>query len=265
MGLEWKDFFCKNSVMSSVKKYISESFWARADARVMRDVIEQIPGVAFFAKDRDLKLVAANRQFYERLGAASEEEILGVEDTELFPKRLAHNFREDDMDVIHRGEPKVNIVELFFNRQGIPDWFLTHKFPVRDREGAVVGLMGITQSYQGNRQAFQPFVAIERAVGIIRERYREKLSVAELAELVKLSPRQLQRRFQDTFGCSPQAFILKVRLQAACEMLQLEDKSLGDIANETGFSDQSAFAQHFRRNLGVTPRQYQARFRLKKR
>jgi AraC-like DNA-binding protein len=263
--LKWKDFFYEFYAMTTEsKKFIADSFWSRVNPSVVRDLIDQVPGIAFFAKDTDLRIVAANRQFFERLGVQSEEEILGLEDHAIFPKRLAHHFREDDMEVLQTGQPKLNIVELFFSRQGIPDWFLTHKYPVFDREGRVMGIMGITQTYQGNRQAFQPFMAIEKAVRIIREQYRTKMSVTDLAEQVKLSPRQLQRRFHDTFGCSPQAFILKVRLQAACEMLQTEDKALGEIANETGFSDQSAFAQHFKRSLGVTPRQYQARFRIKR-
>ncbi len=247
------------------KSQLAADFWNVADGRIVRDLLEQIPGVAFFAKNKDLKIVAANRQFFERLGFKSETELIGSSDTEIFPTRLAHNFREDDLEVMQSGIAKVNIVELFFNRQGIPDWFLTHKFPARSHAGEIIGIIGITQSYQGNRQAFQPYVSIEKAVKIIREQYAGKLSVTELAEQVKLSPRQLQRRFHETFCCSPQAFILKVRLQAACEMLQSEDKSLGEIAQLTGFSDQSAFAQHFRRNLGVTPRQYQGRFRLKRR
>jgi AraC-like DNA-binding protein len=259
-----KDFFCKKYAMT-VKQSLVDSFWNCVDARVVRDLLEQLPGIAFFAKDAELRFVAANRQFYERLGVKKEEDILGMADTQLFPNRLAHHFREDDLEVMRTGTAKVNIVELFFNRQGIPDWFLTHKFPVRDHLGGVVGIMGITQTYQGNRQAFQPFQAIEKAVKLIREQYQKKISVTDLADHVKLSPRQLQRRFHETFGCSPQAFILKVRLQASCELLQEADLSLGEIALATGFSDQSAFAQHFKRNLGVSPRQYQARFRIKKR
>ena len=39
--------------------------------------------------------------------------------------------------------PKLNIAELFFNTQGIPDWFITHKLPVFNREGLVIGVMGL--------------------------------------------------------------------------------------------------------------------------
>lgn len=225
-------------------------------------LLDHLPGIAFFAKDRHSRLMAANRQFYERFGFRKESEIVGKTDFELFPTRLAEHFRKDDEEVMLSAQAKRNIVELFFDPQGIPDWFITHKYPVFDLEGAVIGLMGVTQSYTVAKEALQPYLAIDRAVTCIRERFREKLTVPQLAAYVHLSPRQLHRRFVETFGSSPQAFILKVRIQAACELLQHGDRAISDVARESGFPDQSAFTQHFRRYLGVTPRDYQRQYRL---
>ena len=228
-------------------------------------LLDRLPGVAFFAKDRDSRLMAANRQFFERFGFRSEAAIVGKDDFDLFPARLAEHFRRDDAEVMKSGRPKLNIVELFFDRQGIPDWFLTHKLPVFDRAGKVIGIMGVTQSYEVAKQALQPYLAIDRAVTCIRERFREKLTVPQLAAYVHLSARQLHRRFVETFGSSPQAFNLKVRIQAACEHLQHGDRAISEVARESGFPDQSAFTQHFRRHMGVTPREFQRDFRLVRR
>lgn len=235
---------------------------ALAPERAHHVLLDHLPGVAFFAKDRNSRLMAANRQFFERFGFRTEAEIVGKQDHELFPARLAEHFRQDDLGVMETGKPKLNIVELFFNRQGIPDWFITHKLPVFDRRGRVIGVMGVTQSYTVAKEALQPYLAIDRAVTCIRERFREKLTVPQLAAYVHLSPRQLHRKFVETFGSSPQAFILKVRIQAACELLQHGDRTISEVAAETGFPDQSAFAQHFRRQIGVTPREYQREYRL---
>ena len=225
-------------------------------------IFEHIPGVAFFMKDRQSRLVAGNRHFYERLGFRSERELIGKDDLALFPARLAEHFRRDDAEVLRTGKPKLNIIELFFNRQGIPDWFLTHKLPVRDRRGRVIGIIGVTQSYGFGSNVREPYLAIDRAVSLIRERFREKLTIGELAASAHLSPRQLHRKFIETFGSSPQSFILKVRVQAACEMLQDGDRLISEIARESGFSDQSSFTQHFRRQLGMTPRRYRQQYRL---
>lgn len=228
-------------------------------------LLDHLPGVAFFAKDRASRLMAANRQFFERFGFRTEAQIVGKSDLDLFPARLAEHFRRDDEAVMKSAKPRLNIVELFFDRQGIPDWFITHKFPVFDRAGKVIGIMGVTQSYEVAKQALQPYLAIDRAVACIRERFREKLTVPQLAAYVHLSPRQLHRKFIETFGSSPQAFILKVRIQSACELLQHGDRAISEVARESGFPDQSAFTQHFRRHMGITPREYQGRFRLLRR
>ena len=225
-------------------------------------IFEHLPGIAFFVKDRHSRLMAANRHFYERLGFQSERELIGKDDFALFPARLAEHFRHDDAEVMRTGKPKLNIIELFFNRQGIPDWFLTHKLPVRDRRGRVAGIIGVTQSYGFGSTVREPYLAIDRAVSLIRERFREKLTIGELAAGAHLSPRQLHRKFIEIFGSSPQSFILKVRIQAACELLQQGDLLISDVARESGFSDQSSFTQHFRRHLGITPRRYRQEYRL---
>ena len=222
---------------------------------------DYLPGVSFFAKDRESRLVAANRFFYERFGLRSEDELVGKSDYDLFPARLAEHFRRDDQEVIASRQPKLNIVELFFNPQGIPDWFVTHKLPLFDRTGEIVGLMGISQSYTVSKKVLQPYLAIDRAVNFIREHFRERITVEQLAEHVHLSPRQLHRKFVEAFGSSPHDFIMKVRLQAACEILQNGDQLIGDIARETGFLDASSFTQHFRRHMGLTPLKYQRQFR----
>jgi AraC-like DNA-binding protein len=249
----------KRKIPSSLRDQFFRSIAPEDGCHVLFD---HIPGVAFFAKDRQSRLVAANRLFYERVGFRSERELIGKDDLALFPARLAEHFRRDDAEVLHTGKPKLNIIELFFNRQGIPDWFLTHKLPVRDRRGRIVGIIGVTQSYGFGSKVREPYLAIDRAVSLIRERFRERLTVGELAASAHLSPRQLHRKFIETFGSSPQLFILKVRIQAACELLQDGDRLISEVARESGFSDQSSFTQHFRRHLGMTPRRYRQQYRL---
>tara|TARA_B100001123_G_scaffold450929_1_gene625195 strand:+ start:3852 stop:4031 length:180 start_codon:yes stop_codon:yes gene_type:complete len=48
-------------------------------------------------------------------------------------------------------------------------------------------------------------------------------------------------------------FLNKTRVDAACDDLLAKDKSISEIALETGFYDQSPFTQHFRKHVGMTP------------
>ena len=225
-------------------------------------LFDHMPDVAFFAKDSAFRFMCASRRFIERFGRSREEELVGLTDFDLFPARLAENFRRDDEEVMRTGKPKLNIVELFFTEQGLPDWFITNKLPIKDDQGMVIGVMGTVQSYEGRKRVLQPYLQLDRAVVYIRENFRRGVTVTELAEIVHLSPRQLHRKFVDTFGASPQAFIMKLRIQAACEALQIEGAQISEVARDVGFRDQSAFTHHFHKHMGMTPLKYVKSFRL---
>lgn len=227
-------------------------------------LFDHLPDVAFFLKDSNFRIMGASRLFYERFGFEKESQIIGKDDFELFPVRLAETFRKDDKAVLEEGEPRLNLVELFFNRQGIPDWFVTNKLPIRNSLGKVIGIMGTTASIEARKAFLQPFLNLEQAVSFIKEHFPKKISVEELAAHVHMSARQLHRRFCEAFGVGPQAFILKLRIQAACEALQREGTQIGNVAQELGFCDQSAFTQAFHKHIGLTPRQFQMEFRLRR-
>ncbi|MBC8002695.1 MAG: AraC family transcriptional regulator [Opitutaceae bacterium] len=227
-------------------------------------LFDLVPDVSFFAKDRQFRLMCASQRFIERFGFRDEAQVIGRDDFELFPSRLAESFRRDDEEVMRTGQPKPNIVELFFNEQGIPDWFVTNKLPVRDRRGGIIGVMGTVQSYEGRREGLQPYLQLDRAVAYIREHFRSGVSVKELAGVLNLSPRQLHRKFIEAFGSSPQSFIIKLRIQAACEGLLREGSQINEVARDLGFCDQSAFTQLFQKYAGLTPLKYQQRYRLRR-
>jgi len=233
---------------------VKSDFFAKLGSSINPwDLFNHLPGIAFFAKDSNFRLVAANRSFWERLGVASEDAIIGKDDFELFPGRLAHSFRTDDMEVLATGKPKLRIVELFITPEGLPDWYVTNKLPILSQEGKPIGVMGTVEDYRGVRLRLEPFEAVSAAVDHIRTHYREPIRVGQLAEASGISERQLHRKFKDAFGIGPRQFILKTRLHAAYDELTHSLKPISDIALEHGFYDQSSFTQYFRRQFGFTP------------
>ncbi len=225
-------------------------------------LFDHLPEIAFFAKDENFRLMCASQRFLKRFGFRAETEVVGKDDFELFPERLAENFRRDDEEVMRTGKAKLNIVELFFNEQGVPDWFITNKLPLRDTRGAVIGVMGTVHSYEGRREVLHPYVQLDRAISYIREHFRSGVSVKELGHAIRVSPRQLHRKFMSAFGTSPQTFIMKLRIQSACEALQRKDAEIQEVARAHGFCSQSAFTELFQKYVGLTPLKFQRRFQL---
>jgi AraC-like DNA-binding protein len=237
-------------------------------------IFDLIPNVLFFAKDRHFRIMAASRGFLRHLGLEHEWQVVGRHDFELFPPRLAENFRRDDELVIARGEPRLNIVELFFTVQGVPDLFVTDKLPLRASDGRVIGLMGMVRRHShasdpphsdsGSAAEAADITGdgrINKALGLIRRQFRLGVRVKELADAVNLSPRQLQRRFIEAFGMPPRDLILKLRVQAACELLLKGDASIAQVAAEVGFQDQGAFTVAFKKEMGTPPLRYRAQHR----
>jgi len=219
-------------------------------------LFEHLPGISFFAKNLDYELVCANSAFLERVGLKSEVEVIGKTDYELFPTSLAVRFRSDDEWVITQGKPKLHIVELFINTDGLPGWYLTNKLPILDHEGNIMGLMGTAQNYQYDKKFIQPYLQIEPAIHYIRENFRDSISVQKVADQVQMSIRQLERKFSDTLKMSPREFITKLRLKTACEMLTEGKEPILNIAISLGYYDQSSFTLQFRQHMGITPLQY---------
>jgi AraC-like DNA-binding protein len=226
-------------------------------------LFEHLPGIAFFAKNEAFEIVCANSLFLERFGFTSEKEIMGKTDYDLFPTSLADHFRADDAWVLKHAKPKIHIVELFINTDGLPDWYLTNKLPVLDRKGKAIGVMGTTQNYESDKRIIQPYLRIEPAIHFIRQHFREKISVKDAAATAHLSVRQLDRRFREILKMSPQEFITKLRMKAACEMLSAGKENILDIALSLGFYDQSSFTLQFRKHLGATPLQYRKQHQSK--
>lgn len=96
---------------------------------------------------------------------------------------------------------------------------------------------------------------------LIDERLRdvcEAPTLAELADLCRLSVRQLTRGFRISRGCSIGEYVTRMRMEHARRMLAA-DMSVKSIAYELGFSSPSSFCYAFRKATGETPMQFRHR------
>lgn len=225
-------------------------------------LFDHLPGVLFFAKDTEGRLLAANRALLRNYGYQNEEDFWGVTDFELLPRSLAEKFRQDDLKVIETGEPLLEIVEIFMNPQGIPGWFITNKLPIVAITGDVIGVMGTIQNYDEiQREIESPEAGLSPALKHIGSHFNREISIPDLADRCGVSVRQFERKFKQHLKTTPQQFIIKTRVYAACDDLRRTRKSLATIATSMGFYDQAAFTRLFRKHMGMTPMQYRNQFR----
>jgi AraC family transcriptional regulator len=85
-----------------------------------------------------------------------------------------------------------------------------------------------------------------------------ELTLEQLATVAHLSPYHFARLFKNSMGLPPHQYVIARRVERAKELLQARKRlPLAEVAAEVGFSDQSHFTRHFKRIVGVTPRQFQ--------
>ena len=149
---------------------------------VLREVITNVPD-GIFLKDREGRFIVANRAIAELMQAGAPEELIGKTDFDFYPRDMALESQADEREVIGKGEKLINQEEPR-TVKGTLRWILTTKVPVRDAEGTITGLVGITRDIStleeaetALRQSEENFRAIfmEAPVGIFRSTFDGKL------------------------------------------------------------------------------------------
>jgi AraC-like DNA-binding protein len=64
------------------------------------------------------------------------------------------------------------------------------------------------------------------------------------------------RSFKATFGMAPHKWLIGRRIERAKDLLRQTTTPIADIAIQSGFADQTAFARTFRQEMGITPGQW---------
>lgn len=90
----------------------------------------------------------------------------------------------------------------------------------------------------------------------VENHYTEKITIAQIAELVEFSESHFMRYFKETMGISFIEYLKDYRLMMAARLLQASDDSILDIATEVGFDNLSYFNRSFKQKYGITPRQF---------
>lgn len=91
--------------------------------------------------------------------------------------------------------------------------------------------------------------------------YAKDISLDTLARLTHLNKYYLVHAFTRHFGCSPINYLCNIRIQASKELLTCTDYSISEVAQSSGFSSQSYFAQCFQKSCHMTASAYRKSYR----
>lgn len=117
---------------------------------VLVQVLDTLP-VRIFWKDHDSRFLGCNRLFAQDAGVFDPQDFVGRSDYFFYPPEQATAFREDDADVMYHGVPKLGIIEKLSRPRG-EIWLETNKWPLRNAEGEVVGIIGMYRDITEHKQ-----------------------------------------------------------------------------------------------------------------
>lgn len=85
------------------------------------------------------------------------------------------------------------------------------------------------------------------------------MTVEQLAEAMNMTTRTLNRKMIALVQESPKHFITRVRIETATRLLESPGKTISQVANACGYSDETAFRRAFSRMMGMSPGHYRER------
>jgi PAS domain S-box-containing protein len=228
----------------------------RALTPALLTLAEDLTGTMFCAKDTEGRYLLVNDAFVRRTGERSRRAVVGRTADQLFDPLLAARYDEQDRAVLTEGRELRRELELIRRPGGTPGWYLTSKSPVRAEDGAVLGLVSISQALRGQDADPATVVALTRVATLVRDRIATPPTVAELAAAADCSPATLDRRLRRVFALSPQQYVLRARVDHAATLLGTTRLPVAEVARESGFYDQASFTRTFGRLTGETPAQF---------
>ena len=223
-------------------------------------LFDYLPDTYFYAKNLRGQFVMVNRALATMSGGCEPDEMIGKTDYDFSPRDMADQYVAEDHRVIETRKPVTRQAWLIADHRGALKWYLSSKIPLFNRAGKVIGIAGAMRDVEKASDLLAPYREMEAVVTHLLTRYAEKIDFRQLARLVPLSISQLDRRFKRLFQVTPQQFLLRVRINAACQMLTSTDRSISEIALRIGFYDQSCFTKQFRRQMGATPTAYRRKY-----
>jgi transcriptional regulator GlxA family with amidase domain len=102
--------------------------------------------------------------------------------------------------------------------------------------------------------------AVKKAQNYIEKNFQDKITVDELASMVAVGRRNLERRFKKATANTVVEYIQRVKIEAAKLNLESTRDNINDVMFKVGYSDTKAFRTTFKRITGLSPVQYRNKF-----
>ncbi len=127
------------------------------ERNLLRALIDNLPDY-IYVKDASFNYMISNRAFVKLVGASEETETIGKKSEELFGKEIGEINTLEDSKLVETGKEIIDRDEPIVTREGKKLWLLTTKVPLKDTEGKVTGILGISKDITERKRAEEEIV-----------------------------------------------------------------------------------------------------------
>jgi len=124
----------------------------KREQALFTDLVSTIPDQIYF-KDRKSRFVRINDSMARRFGLRSPDEAVGKTDFDVFSEEHARQAYEDEQRIMSTGDPLIGLVEKETWPDGHVTWVSSSKVPLRDGQGNITGLVGISRDITERKRA----------------------------------------------------------------------------------------------------------------
>jgi PAS domain S-box-containing protein len=127
----------------------------RNERDLLKALMDNIPDKIYF-KDIHSRFKKINKVKAEEMGLTDPNDALGKTDLELISDQgKAHEYYNDDLEVIKTGKPLINKEEKITDYSGSTYWISTTKSPIRDEDGNIKGIVCISRDISHQKEIVQ--------------------------------------------------------------------------------------------------------------
>ncbi len=95
-----------------------------------------------------------------------------------------------------------------------------------------------------------------KVIRYMQENTRQNLTLEQLAAYFKYSPAHFSLLFRKETGVSPIHYFIRLKIQKACQYIELTDLKISDISTRLGFDEHAYFSRLFTKVMGISPSAY---------
>ncbi len=166
---------------------VEENRQLKQERDTLRVLIDSLPD-RVFVKDRQSRFLINNQAHVQAMGATSQDEVIGKTDLDIFPADLARQYYEDERALMESGQP-LNREEMAVNvGTGEKRWLQTTKMPLRDKQGVIAGLMGVSRDVTERKRAEEALDSAQRLLQAMLDNVPDRIYFKDTqSRFIKLS------------------------------------------------------------------------------